>query len=59
MHLFPTKDESDIYNQKEYASIIGSLRYAIDCTKPDIAYDEGGLARFTSKPNFGHWNVMS
>ena len=36
VHLFPTKDESDIYNQKEYTSIIGSLRYATDCTKPDM-----------------------
>ena len=38
-HLFPTKDENDIYNQKEYASIIGSLRHATDCTRPDIAYE--------------------
>jgi hypothetical protein len=38
VHLFPTKHENDIYNQKEYASIIGSLRYATDCTSPDIAY---------------------
>jgi len=54
VHLFPTKDEIDIYNQKEYASIIGSLRYVTDCTRPDIAYAVGVLARFTSKPNFEH-----
>ena len=59
MHLFPTKDENDIYNQKEYASIIGSLRYATDCTRPDIAYTLGVLARFTSKPNFEYWNAMT
>ena len=59
MHLFPTKDENDIYNQKEYASIIGSLKYATDCTRTDIAYAVGVLARFTSKPNFEHWNVMT
>jgi len=53
------KDENDIYNQKEYASIIGSLRYATDCTRPDIAYAVGVLARFTSKPNFEHWNAMT
>ena len=52
MHLFPTKDENDIYNQKEYASIIGSLKYATDCTRTDIAYAVGVLTRFTSKPNF-------
>jgi hypothetical protein len=59
VHLFPTKHENYIYNQKEYASIIGSLRYATDCTRPDIAYAVGVLARFTSKPNFEHWNVMT
>ena len=59
VHLFPTKDENDIYNQKEYASIIGSLRYATDCTRLDIAYAVGVLARFTSKPNFEHWNAMT
>ncbi|KAK4388569.1 Retrovirus-related Pol polyprotein from transposon TNT 1-94 [Sesamum angolense] len=35
---------------KEYASLIGSLRYATDCTRPDIAYAVGVLSRFTSKP---------
>ena len=59
VHLFPTKDENDIHNQKEYASIIGSLRYATDYTRPDIAYAVGVIARFTSKPNFEYWNVMT
>ncbi|KAK4402384.1 hypothetical protein Sango_0979100 [Sesamum angolense] len=35
---------------REYASLIGSLRYATDCTRPDITYDVGVLSRFTSKP---------
>ena len=37
-------------NQKEYASIIESLRYVTDCTRPDIAYAVKVLGRFTSKP---------
>ena len=50
VHLFPVNNDNDVVNQKEYASIIGSLRYAIDCTKPDnIAYAVGVLSRFTSK----------
>ena len=58
MCLFPTKNDSDVINKKEYASIIGSLRYATDCTRPDIAYAVGVLSRFTSKPNFTHWNAI-
>ncbi|KAA0042336.1 putative Polyprotein [Cucumis melo var. makuwa] len=37
------KNTGDNVNQYEYASIIGSLRYAADCTRPDIAYAVGLL----------------
>lgn len=57
-HLYLTKLDVDVMNQKEYASIIGSLRYATDCTRPDIAYVVGVLSRFTSKPSLEHWNAM-
>ena len=40
--------------QTEYASIIGSLRYATDCTRPDITYVVGLLCRFTSRPSMKH-----
>lgn len=43
VHLFPVNNGNDVINQKEYASIIGSLCYGIDCTRPDIAYAVGIL----------------
>ena len=52
MELFKNTGES--VRQTEYASIIGSLRYATDCTRPDIAYIVGLLCRFTSKPSNEH-----
>ena len=55
VHLFLVNNDDEIFNQKDYASIIGSLRYATDCTKPDIAYAVGVLSRFTSKPSEDHW----
>ena len=55
VHLFPVNNDDGIFNQKDYASIIGSLRYATDCTRPDIAYAIGVLNRFTSKPSKDHW----
>ena len=48
-------NDDEIFNQKDYASIIGSLRYATDCTRPDIAYAVGVLNKFTSKPSKDHW----
>ena len=38
VHLFLMNNDDGIFNQKDYASIIGSLRYATDYTRHDIAY---------------------
>ena len=55
VHLFPVNNDDEIFNQEDYASIIGSLRYATVCSRPDIAYVVGLLSRFTSKPSKDHW----
>ena len=55
IHLFPVNNDDEIFNKKDYASIIGNLRYAIDCTRPNIANAIGVLSRFTSKPSRNHW----
>ncbi|KAI9187208.1 hypothetical protein LWI28_025537 [Acer negundo] len=52
------KNIGNSVRQNEYASIIGSLRYSIDCTRPDIAYDVRVLCRFTSKPGNEHWRAL-
>ncbi|KAM1925822.1 hypothetical protein ACFX13_033067 [Malus domestica] len=52
------KNTGDSVKQSEYASIIGSLRYATDCTRPDISYAVGVLCRFTSKPSLEHWHAI-
>lgn len=44
--------------QLEYASAIGSLMYAMHCTRPDIAFAVCKLARFTSKPSTEHWKAI-
>ena len=54
-HLFLVNKDDEILNQKDYASIIDSLRYATDCTRPDIAYAVEVLSKFTSKPSRDHW----
>ncbi|KAA0036608.1 putative Polyprotein [Cucumis melo var. makuwa] len=48
------KNTGDSVNQSEYASIIGSLRYATDCTRLDIAYVVGLLCY-----NDVDWNFLS
>ena len=52
------KNTGESVRQTEYASIIGSLRCATDCTRPDIAYVVGLLCRFTSRPSSEHWQAI-
>ncbi|KAK2442716.1 putative mitochondrial protein [Trifolium repens] len=52
------KNTGESVRQSEYASIIGSLRYATDCTRPDIAYVVGLQCRFTSRPSNEHWDAI-
>ena len=38
-----------------YASAVGSLMYAMLCTRPDICYAVGMVSRFQSNPGLDHW----
>ena len=42
-----------------YASAVGSLMYAMVCTRPDIAHEMGVLSRFMSKPGKEHWTSVN
>ncbi|XP_070022268.1 secreted RxLR effector protein 161-like [Nicotiana sylvestris] len=55
-HLVKNKGEST--SQLEYASVLGSLIYIMNSTRPDIACAISKLSRFTSNPNKHHWVAM-
>ncbi|WIA41017.1 hypothetical protein OEZ86_004655 [Tetradesmus obliquus] len=40
-----------------YSQLIGKLMYIMVCTRPDIAYAVGALARYMSKPRMPHWQA--
>ena len=40
-----------------YASDVGSLMYAMVCTRPDITHVVGIISRFLSNPGREHWNA--
>ena len=44
--------------QREYAQIIGSLMYLMNCTRPDIPYAVGRLSRYTQGLNQDHWTIV-
>jgi hypothetical protein len=41
-----------------YSSTIGSLMYAMVCTRPDIAHAVGVVRRYTKNPGKEHWEVV-
>ena len=41
-----------------YASVVGSLMYAMVCTRPYIAHAIGVLGRYMSKPRKENWTII-
>jgi len=41
-----TQEEEEDMSRVPYASVVGSLMYAMVCTRPDIAHSMGVLSRF-------------
>ena len=41
-----------------YASAVGSLMYAMLCTRPDICFAVGMVSRFQSNPGREHWTAV-
>eukprot|EP00253_Pinus_taeda_P004987 PITA_04987 len=56
---FPkTQEEEEDMSRVPYASVVGSLMYAMVYSRPDIAHVVGLLRRFMSKPRKEHWTSV-
>ena len=53
-----TQEEEDKMSKVPYASAVGSLMYAMVCTRPDIAHVVGVVSRYMSHLGIEHWNVV-
>ena len=53
-----TPEEQQEMRGVPYLSAVGSLMYLAMCTRPDIAYTVGVLARFGSSPGVAHWKAV-
>ena len=50
-----TDEDKEEMAKIPYASAVGSLMYAMVCTRPDIAHAVGVVSRFMSNPGKEHW----
>jgi len=53
-----TQEEEEDMSRVPYASAVGSLMYAMVCTRPDIAHAVGVLSRFMLKLGKEHWTAV-
>ncbi|KAM1524601.1 hypothetical protein ACFX10_009184 [Malus domestica] len=53
-----TPEEIRHMSRIPYASAIGSLMYAMICTRPDIAYAVSITSRYQSNPGLEHWAAI-
>ncbi|GJU98245.1 putative RNA-directed DNA polymerase [Tanacetum coccineum] len=53
-----TNDELDKMSRVPYASAIGSIMYAMTCTRPNVSFALSMVSRHQQNPGEGHWTVV-
>ncbi|KAL0404121.1 UNVERIFIED_CONTAM: Retrovirus-related Pol polyprotein from transposon TNT 1-94 [Sesamum radiatum] len=53
-----SKEEIGEMSGVPYSSAVGSLMYAMVCTRPDIAHAVGTVSRFLTNPGKEHWEAV-
>jgi hypothetical protein len=51
-------DEQERMRVIPYASAIGSIMYAMICTRPDISYALSAMSRYQSNYDNAHWTII-
>jgi hypothetical protein len=48
-------EEDELTDEKSYRELVGSLVYAMTCTRPDLCWIVTMLSQFLNRPNKKHW----
>ena len=51
-------DERSRMDAIPYASAVGSIMYAMICTRPDVSYALSVTSRYQSDPGESHWTAV-
>ena len=52
-----TKEEEEQMEDIPYSCVVGSVMYAMVCSRPDIAQAVSMVSRYMSNPSKGHWEA--
>ncbi|KAK8957861.1 hypothetical protein KSP39_PZI000571 [Platanthera zijinensis] len=53
-----TDGDKEFMKKFRYPSAIGSIMYAMLCTRPDVAYPISTTSRFQANPGLAHWTAV-
>jgi len=53
-----TVDDREYMSHIPFASAIGSLMYAMACTRPDLSQVVSTISRYMHDPDRGHWKAV-
>lgn len=53
-----TETEKDQMKAVPYREAVGSLMFAMTCTRPDIAFEVGKVAQYCENPGPDHWTAV-
>ncbi|GJX08674.1 retrotransposon protein, putative, ty1-copia subclass [Tanacetum coccineum] len=53
-----TPNEVNRMKNVPYASAVGSIMYAVRCTRPDVAFAQNMTSRFQQNPGEPHWTAV-
>ena len=58
INVLKTVDERVQMSNVPYASAVGSIMYAMLCTRPDVSYALSVCSRYQSDPGLAHWAAV-
>ena len=57
-HSPQNDEEACVMKNIPYRQVLGSLRYLVSCTRPDLSFSTGFLSRFMGKLGLNHWVAL-
>ena len=58
MHMINPDADIEYMSRVPYSSAVGSLMYAMVCSRPDLSYALSVVSRYMANPEKEHWKSV-